>query len=261
MLVRSTWKRSLTDASQLNFIYVNKVTVAPYRNKKFNTYQQNMAKFKKQVAKFKIYNLLEKNQVVLFYHYNTAVSKDWHLVKEQLLKFGQITSMLAKNKIAQKVITSLQSSTNPLLTPGPPLRGGKQGGSGSGVSTTLDNEFSRALFQGPTILLGCGSLDILETVLRVLKQEKGFFLLGGFYKHRVVSCREIEKLGQMEAEGKLYFKFVNTIKESPLRKLISLRDHLCLSCISEVQHRLLNLLKIRSIQLSTAKRGLGGQSY
>lgn len=207
-----------------------------------------MAKFKKQVAKFKIYNLLEKNQVVLFYHYNNTISKDWHLVKEQLLKFGQITSMLAKNKIAQKVVTSLQSSTTN------PLRGSR-------VSTMLDNEFSRALFQGPTILLGCGSLDILETVLRVLKQEKGFFLLGGFYKHRVVSCREIEKLGQMEAEGKLYFKFVNTIKESPLRKLISLRDHLCLSCISDVQHRLLNLLKIRSVQLSTAKSGLGGRSY
>lgn len=221
--------------------------MARYRNKKFNIYQQKMAKFKKQVAKFKIYNLLEKNQVVLFYHYNNTISKDWHLVKEQLLKFGQITSMLAKNKIAQKVVTSLQSSTNPLQ--------------GSGVSTTLDNQFSHALFQGPTILLGCGSLDILETVLRVLKQEKGFFLLGGFYKHRVVSCREIEKLGQIEAEGKLYFKFVNTIKESPLRKLISLRDHLCLSCISEVQHRLLNLLKITSIQLSTAKRGLSGQSY
>ena len=200
-----------------------------------------MAKFKKQVAKFKIYNLLEKNQVVLFYHYNNTVSKDWHLVKEELLKFGQITSMLAKNKIAQKVVTSLQFSM--------------------GVSTTLDNEFSHALFQGPTILLGCGSLDILEIVLRVLKQEKGFFLLGGFYKHRVVSSREIEKLGQLETEQKLYFKFVNTIRESPLRKLISMRNHLCLSCISEVQHRLLRLLKIRSIQLSTAKRGLGLQLY
>ena len=34
-----------------------------------------------------------------------------------------------------------------------------------------------------------------------------------FYKHRAVSCREAEKLGQMEAERKLYFKFVSTIEE------------------------------------------------
>ena len=34
-----------------------------------------------------------------------------------------------------------------------------------------------------------------------------------FYKHRAVSCHEAEKLGQTEAERKLYFKFVSTIEE------------------------------------------------
>ena len=73
-----------------------------------------MAKLKKEVAKLKISHFLKQNQLVLVYHYIHNLSAEKDSIKKQLAKMGQITSMLVKNKIAQKAIVtdSTQSVNN-----------------------------------------------------------------------------------------------------------------------------------------------------
>jgi len=69
-----------------------------------------MVNIKKQVIKTKIDSFLERNELVLFYHYNSINRKDWNIIKSEIHKATSVSLLISKNKIAQKAITFTTNS-------------------------------------------------------------------------------------------------------------------------------------------------------
>lgn len=69
-----------------------------------------MVNIKNKIIKTKINSFLERNELVLFYHYSNLNTKHWNILKAEIYKITPVDLMMAKNKIVQKAIVGTKNS-------------------------------------------------------------------------------------------------------------------------------------------------------
>ena len=69
-----------------------------------------MVNIKNKIIKTKINSFLERNELVLFYHYSNLNTKHWNILKAEIYKVTPVEIMMAKNKIVQKAIVGTENS-------------------------------------------------------------------------------------------------------------------------------------------------------
>jgi ribosomal protein L10 len=235
-----------------------------------------MIKINKQVAKSKISYFIERNQVVLFFHYNNSV----YLNKNQnLLGLNPVTC-----KARRESVTSMSNIffNDPLsidINASSYQRGNekRQFTQNTFQSMMVKNRLAKkafleinkgkspylqkegfalkgcfSLFQGPVLLLGCSNVRILEKGIDVCVKDKGFLLLGALYDKSIINHSQVKKLIANSNSDQGYIKLMSSMISPILRPLSLIRDSLSMRCLLIHQDRLIFLLKARRQQILDA---------
>jgi ribosomal protein L10 len=160
-----------------------------------------MLALKKQVLNFKLKKALKSSVFILFYQINHSDTQKWRKLKHKLSETGNVTSFVIKNKIACKVLKTKQF-------------------------------FIDSLFQGPTFVITCESIQELNSVHLVLNQYSNLFFIGGIYKHKIFTHLDFNSM--LELNESIYAK-------------------LCEECINPIYY-ILNINKIFNLEYLKQKQ-------
>jgi hypothetical protein len=234
-----------------------------------------MIKINKQVAKGKISCFLERNRVVLFFHCNNSVSltkndKLLGLNKEQIMapEFAPQThnslffdsnknaknktyrrqgftnqnafkSMMVKNRLAKKVFLDINAGLPPFYQ-------------NQGLTLKKMECSTASLFQGPTLLLGCSNIKMLERGVGFCAKDKGLILLGALYDRSIINNLQIKKLIANSKNNLAHLKLLSSMKSPFLRSISLIQYLLSMRSLLVQQERLISLLKVRKEQIQGA---------
>ncbi len=186
-----------------------------------------MTSKKKKISVLKTKNFFEKYPILLFLQHNNCTTKDWSDFKKKNVEF-----LVLKNSIP-KIVRCLEID---------------QAGSSANDKVFDNSNFSalshdkvNALFQGPSIALGCRDIEQLDKVWTFLKSQSNLVFVGGFLENQVLNHLDIEKLlkinhsiynvllSQLNVQNQLY----GTLKES-----------LNLNYLNQISQSFLNTLSV-----------------
>lgn len=200
--------------------------------------RKNMGRFKKEFLSKKLYNILSKNNIISFYHYNNINSKEWGLIKKNFSQCKPFQSLLVsnrnffkdlnnlnqhffshytkvgKNKVIQakhsekvsKLLSFKDSFNNSTFLPNSKLNLRKkellqETFSKEPVNQLKDQSQFQTIskyLQGPTFVIGFQSSKQLLNCLDVLKENSKLYLLGIFVEQKILSYLDIQKLIQFK---------------------------------------------------------------
>ena len=60
--------------------------------------------YKRKIIYQKLYKIFSENSIIFIYHYNNLSTKDWSLLKSELSKISEINTIVAQNRIVQKLL-------------------------------------------------------------------------------------------------------------------------------------------------------------
>lgn len=238
-----------------------------------------MIKINKQVAKSKISSFLKINEIVLFFHCNNNVSlyknddfiglnkiqntcqthkdcvtsingsylyetfdtntrQDNKTSKKPIYSnHNTFKCIYVKNRLAKKVFLEVNAFSS--------LYFQKE-------DLTLKKEkecLIASLFQGPTLLLGCSNINLLERGVEAFASHKGLFLLGAFYDNSIIDHSQIKRLIATSKNNQGYKKLIFSMKDPFLHSFSLIRDLLSMRSLLVQQKRFIFLLKMRKEQL------------
>ena len=238
-----------------------------------------MIKINKQVAKSKISRFLEINQVILLFHCNNSVlldkngrlldlnknqgtgqtpidrvtstkgvllndpfalninaKQDYEGYKKHLFtKQKTFKSMLVKNRLAKKIFLDLKA--NKLVYP-----------KDESLLLKKKKYLTTSLFQGPTLLLGCSDIKVLEKGIEICSKYKELILLGAIYDKSIINHLQVKKLITYSNNSQGYVKLLSSMRDSFLRPFSLIRELLGMRCLFAQQNRLICLLQARKEQ-------------
>lgn len=200
-----------------------------------------MTSKKKKISVLKTKNFFEKYPILLFLQHNNCTTKDWSDFKKKNVEF-----LVLKNSIP-KIVRCLENDQAESIKSSPNQRFGANWNNTSGNDKVLGNSnFSalsydkvNALFQGPSIALGCRDIEQLDKVWTFLKSQSNLVFVGGFLQNQVLNHLDIEKLlkinhsiynvllSQLNVQNELYgtlkkslnLNYLNQISQSFLNTL------------------------------------------
>ena len=106
-----------------------------------------------------------------------------------------------------------------------------------------------SLFQGPTLLLGCSNIKILERGVDACAKHKGLILLGALYEKSIINNSQVKRLIANSNNNQGYIRLFSSMKRPFLRSFSLIRKLLSMRCLFVQQERLICLLKARIQQM------------
>jgi hypothetical protein len=242
-----------------------------------------MININKQVTKSKISCFLEINQVVLFFHCNNNVSLNKNDILFQLNKIQgvcqthrkRVTTMydaLSNNpffldrsekdkkdkyETYKKRVFTNQSTFKSLMVKNRPAKKVF-----SNINTDKFLYFQNqsgllkkreclagSLFQGPTLLLGCSDIKMLERGIDACAKHKGLILLGALYDKSILNHLQVKRLIAYSNNSQGYVRLISSMRNPFLRPFSLIRDLLKMQSLLMQQDRLISLLKAREQQI------------
>lgn len=174
---------------------------------------------KKQLSNHKNYHIFLKNTILLMYQFNNISSTNWRFLKHELKKELcsahadsrssqynlKINTLTTSNKITEKsineILTQSQKSMQGLLHKEQFVKNyaniNIKSSSYSLLTSSKKNKKNKLqnLFQGPTFLVGCNTLDQLVHINQVLKSySSNFLFIGGLFKNQQITNYTLEKI-------------------------------------------------------------------
>ena len=109
-----------------------------------------------------------------------------------------------------------------------------------------------SLFQGPTLLLGCSDVKILEKGIDACAKNKELVLLGAFYESSIINNLQVKRLITFSNNSQGYVNLLFSMRDPFLRPFSLIRTLLKMRCLSVQQNRLICLLKVRKQEILVA---------
>ncbi len=162
-----------------------------------------MSALKKKNISHNILEILENNLLLLFFNHNHVSTEEWGLIKSELSKIRQVSTLVVKNQIANRVI---QKNKNKIEIYG---------------KDEKREQFEKlsTLFQGPTFLMGISSLEKCQQVFNVAKKQKKYTFVGGIYQGRLISHLDLDYL--LKVQELAYPTLLSTLQSNLYLPVIS----------------------------------------
>lgn len=180
-------------------------------------------------------HILKNYSIILLYHYNNVSTKNWHSIKNELKKMEDVNSLVIQNKITLSILENLESTL-------PKNRTLNKGNNDKSLFTVINDEEGikkkckkekrevlftlkeiKNIFQGPTFLLACNSLEHLPVINHLMGNFSNFIFVGGLYNNQILSHHTLEKL--IELNESVKYDFVRVLY-SQIIVLLTLKHHL-----------------------------------
>lgn len=210
--------------------------------------------FKQKVFQKKIEKFFRENPIIFIYHCNNISMKNWALIKNQLSKKRDLSSLYIQNRIAIKELEFYVKEKNQHFDS---INGQQQ------YAINLDSLLElKQLFQGPTFLLGCHSEDDIASLYHILDKNSQFVFVGGIFETQLLTHLDLKKyITGFETQS----TNLTTIKKQKVSTLISLihlnpctivKKSICcfLFQLKSLQYELISCLNSRSYNLQKVKK-------
>ncbi len=238
----------------------------------------------------KVDGLLKGKELALLFHYNNVNARDWQKIRGELALAGEVPLLVVKNRVAKRRILPYLSPPSPSAPQSPvgldlgekrgreekdhspsfsleplssarPKRGSPfetkkeevfhpkreqaiSSGKGNGRVAAFD------LLQGPTLLVGCNSLNDFKSVFSVLSKSGHFLLVGGIYNNRSINHSQLKRL--LSLDTSLYTLLLQTLQTRGTF-LLSLSQRYNFHFLSWYQRKLLFLLQQRLFNITRSQ--------
>ena len=209
--------------------------------------------------------ILNEFSILLHFQYNNVSTKEWHFLKNELKQIEEVSSLVIQNKIAEKIIEKIQDSKanslensnstekkrdyrNPIKnkienynhqsTLSHSTLSLNHNHDYKGLVNKVDRLFIfdervKNLFQGPTFLIGCNTIEQLKKIKNLMKNFSNFIFIGGVYKNQTISHYTLEKLVKLDESVKL--ELIYCLK-SKLASLNFLKNNLSQKLFFHLSH-------------------------
>jgi len=160
---------------------------------------------KKQINLKKTINFFSEYKIILSFQYNNLTVKEWCDFKLKLQKLKKIGILFTKNTLMKKV----QESTKLTNT----IKYNNKLNSTLKHDIIVENNIKKNFFfQGPSVIVGCETIEELEYIFNLIKSSPNIILLGGWLETQPLTHLDLTKLLQVNTSSynRLISLFANT---------------------------------------------------
>ena len=209
-----------------------------------------MVALKKQILNCRLKKLIAKYVFVLFYQLNHGDTKQWRKLKQHLAEIGNVESFLIKNQVACKVLTKNKQDSRMRTPHGRELYSSQEELDSNqntlSIETPLNHEKNQiinkidTLFQGPTFVIACESIEEFTAINVILKQYYNLFLIGGISKENILTHLDFNTM--LELDKSIYGKFCQQCI-NPIYSILLINQTFNFQYLKQKQYEFLLLLQ------------------
>lgn len=197
---------------------------------------------KKKIDLLKTRDIFKKYPIILFFQHNNLTVNDWSNLRNNIKQINETTIFITKNSIVEKILSENILSQNKFLESKSCMR--IQNASSLPNKTRINNpkfknlvsthsfrvnelEKIHNIFQGPNFILGCQTIEQLNSIWNLIKSMSNIIFVGGLFHNQLITHLDLEKLLQLHNCGistntllqELFFNALNI--ESSMLKLLN----------------------------------------
>ncbi len=218
-----------------------------------------MVALKKQILNCRLKKLIAKYVFVLFYQLNHGDTKQWRKLKQHLAEIGNVESFLIKNQVACKVLTKNKQDSRMLTPHGRELYSSQEELDSNQNTLSIENPLNHdsnrvlaqeeknqiinkidTLFQGPTFVIACESIEEFTAINVILKQYYNLFLIGGISKENILTHLDFNTM--LELDKSIYGKFCQQCI-NPIYSILLINQTFNFQYLKQKQYEFLLLLQ------------------